>query len=389
MRMPPSDDMVVVPSPEAAAARDRSRLATDARIVTARRRDRRARRRGSRRPNAWRSRSSSIPSGPSGRSSSRSRSRCRGRRRPTCRSAIATSARPRRRRPAISSRSITCSRTRRSRRSATTPRRSSRDVRQPGLGVEVDGVVDDTMLAAFLLDPTAEAEPGEAVALRLGGVLLPRARPRSRAARSHSLEGIEVERAAPWAGAIVHALLPIADQLPDAARDRRPRGSLYRDGRAADRAGCSPQVERVGIHIDVAHFKKLSGEVQVAKLAELEAQIFELAGGEFNIGSPKQLGELLFDKLGLDTKGVRRTKTGWSTEAETLEQLDRTRSSGRSSSTASWPSSRARTSTRCRRWSARRPAACTPRSIRSSPRPGGSRRRIRTSRTSRSGPSSA
>jgi DNA polymerase-1 len=51
-------------------------------------------------------------------------------------------------------------------------------------------------------------------------------------------------------------------------------------------------------------------------------RIYELAGSEFNIGSPKQLGELLFEKLGLETKGVRRTKTGWSTEADTLEQLE-------------------------------------------------------------------
>jgi DNA polymerase-1 len=58
-----------------------------------------------------------------------------------------------------------------------------------------------------------------------------------------------------------------------------------------------------------------------AKIAELEAFIYEAAGTELNIGSPKQLGELLFDKLGLETKGVRRTKTGWSTEAETLEAL--------------------------------------------------------------------
>src|SRR5439155_3827634 len=80
-------------------------------------------------------------------------------------------------------------------------------------------------------------------------------------------------------------------------------------------------VERVGIHIDVDHFRALSREVE-GRLAGLEQKIYELAGGEFNIGSPKQLGELLFEKLGMDTKGVRRTKTGWSTEADTLEQLD-------------------------------------------------------------------
>ncbi|HEY0251428.1 MAG TPA: DNA polymerase I, partial [Kofleriaceae bacterium] len=186
------------------------------------------------------------------------------------------------------------------------------------LDVEVNGVVEDTMLAAFLLDPTKESEPGEAVALRLGGVTIP---PRTAIAgrAKFSLEGIEVEKAAPWAGAVTDSLLAIADQLPKQIADGGLK-DLYRTIELPT-ARLLAQIERVGIHIDVAHFKKLNTEVG-AQLAELEAHIFKLAGGEFNIGSPKQLGELLFEKLGLPTKGVRRTKTGWSTEAETLEQLE-------------------------------------------------------------------
>jgi DNA polymerase-1 len=185
-------------------------------------------------------------------------------------------------------------------------------------GVTVAGIVDDTMLAAFLLDATQESEPAEAVARRLGGVMLPdRATIAGRG--KHSLEGIDVERAAPWAGAITHALLPIADELPK----RLAAGgleALYRDIELPV-AKLLAQIERVGIHIDTEHFRRLS--VDVAKKIEgLEQKIYELAGGEFNIGSPKQLGELLFEKLGLETKGVRRTKTGWTTEADTLEQLD-------------------------------------------------------------------
>ena len=186
-----------------------------------------------------------------------------------------------------------------------------------GQGIEVKGIVDDTMLAAFLLDPTAEAEPGEAIAQRLGGVLLPtRATIAGRA--KTSLEAVAVERAAPWAGAIAHAVLAIAEQLPARLADSGLE-ALYRDVELPV-ARMLADIERVGIHVDVAHFKKLSVEV-AAKLAELEAFIYQAAGQEFNIGSPKQLGELLFDKLGLPTKGVRRMKTGWSTEAETLEAL--------------------------------------------------------------------
>jgi len=183
-------------------------------------------------------------------------------------------------------------------------------------GVEVANIVEDTMLAAFLLDCTGDCQPGEAMAQRLGGVLLPtRATIAGRA--KTSLEGVAVERAAPWAGAITHAVLAISEQLP-ARLDSSGLLSLYRDLELPV-ARLLADIERRGIHIDGPHFKKL-GQETAAKLAELEAFIYKAAGQELNIGSPKQLGELLFDKLGLDTKGVRRTKLGWSTEAEVLEE---------------------------------------------------------------------
>ncbi|MDQ2668871.1 MAG: DNA polymerase, partial [Gemmatimonadota bacterium] len=127
-----------------------------------------------------------------------------------------------------------------------------------------------------------------------------------------------VERAAPWAGAIAHSILAVADELPKRVA-ASGLDSLYRQVELPV-ALLLADVERVGIHIDIPHFKRLSEEVG-AKLQDLERAIFEAGGIEFNVGSPKQLGELLFEKLGLDTKGVRRTKTGWSTEAETLELL--------------------------------------------------------------------
>ena len=184
-------------------------------------------------------------------------------------------------------------------------------------GLEVAGIIEDTMVAAFLLDPTEQAEPGEAVARRLAGVTLPdRATIAGRG--KVSLEAVPVERAAPWAGSIVHALLPIADELPKRLAESGLL-ALYRDVELPV-ARLLADLERVGICIDTAHFQALSDEV-TAKLAGLETFIYEAAGTQFNIGSPKQLGELLFEKLGLETKGVRRTKTGWSTEAETLEAL--------------------------------------------------------------------
>jgi DNA polymerase-1 len=187
-------------------------------------------------------------------------------------------------------------------------------------GVAVLNIVEDTMLAAFLLDPTAESEPGEAVVERLGGVVLPtRATIAGRGKARPSLESVPVERAAPWAGAITHALLPIAAELP-VRLAASGLSALYRDVELPV-ARLLAEIEQIGISIDVDHFKKLSNEVG-GRLEELERQVYAAAGTtELNIGSPKQLGELLFDKLGIDTKGVKRTKLGWSTEADTLEAL--------------------------------------------------------------------
>ena len=78
-------------------------------------------------------------------------------------------------------------------------------------------------------------------------------------------------------------------------------------------------MERTGIKVERATLATLSGNF-AQTLARLEDEIRELAGEDFNIGSPKQLGEILFDKMSLP--GGRRTKTGaWSTDAAALEEL--------------------------------------------------------------------
>jgi DNA polymerase-1 len=78
-------------------------------------------------------------------------------------------------------------------------------------------------------------------------------------------------------------------------------------------------MEQTGVKVDRATLAGLSGSF-AQKLARLEDEIRELAGEDFNIGSPKQLGEILFDKMILP--GGKRTKTGaWSTDAAALEEL--------------------------------------------------------------------
>ena len=79
------------------------------------------------------------------------------------------------------------------------------------------------------------------------------------------------------------------------------------------------KMERKGIALDVTFLKKFSDEL-AGELASQEIKIHELAKEKFNIGSPKQLGVILFEKMGLES--TKKTKTGYSTDNDVLEKLE-------------------------------------------------------------------
>jgi DNA polymerase-1 len=78
------------------------------------------------------------------------------------------------------------------------------------------------------------------------------------------------------------------------------------------------EMERAGVRLDVTQVRKIARRVG-DEAAALERQVWDLAGEEFTIGSPQQLGQVLFDKLGLSKK--RRGKTGFSTDARVLQAI--------------------------------------------------------------------
>jgi len=78
------------------------------------------------------------------------------------------------------------------------------------------------------------------------------------------------------------------------------------------------EMEKEGVAVQREELKRY-GDALVGRIAELESAIHAAAGCEFNINSPKQLGEILFEKMGL--KGGKKTKTGYSTAADILEKL--------------------------------------------------------------------
>jgi DNA polymerase-1 len=161
--------------------------------------------------------------------------------------------------------------------------------------VELAGVADDTMLYSYLLDPLASSHALEDVVLRrLGRPVW--ASPAEAAERTRQLAGL-------LAPEVVHqGLRNLYDEI------ELPLSAVLAD------------MEAVGVRIDPAILAVMSGEFE-RELADLTREIYDLAGQPFDIDSPKQLGEILFDKLKLPG-GKKLKKSGqYSTGAGVLETL--------------------------------------------------------------------
>jgi len=127
---------------------------------------------------------------------------------------------------------------------------------------------------------------------------------------------VEVEKATVYAAEDADITLRLYEKLLPMVEDQK-QAELFNDVEMA-LLPILVEMEQVGIRIDPEFLGGLSAEL-AKKLAVLETQIHGMAGGAFNIGSPKQLGEVLFERLGLP-KG-KKTKTGWSTDVEVLNNL--------------------------------------------------------------------
>jgi DNA polymerase-1 len=185
-------------------------------------------------------------------------------------------------------------------------------------GLALEGVVMDTLLADYLRD--ANAKHGlEELAERNFGF-----RPTAYSelvARGATFAAVPIEAAARYCGMDVHLTRRLTPLLRSQLADLGDRLPLLLEQLELPLEPVLAAMEATGIRIDTAYLGELSQELG-ATLERLEAEAREAAGVDFNLASPKQLGELLFDTLGLDRKKSRRTKTGWSTDAAVLEKLE-------------------------------------------------------------------
>ena len=115
------------------------------------------------------------------------------------------------------------------------------------------------------------------------------------------------------------ALLKVCDERLGKLKGT-PEETLYRD-LELPLARVLFDMERTGVAVDLSRFPEFSDKYK-RELKELSARIFELAGTQFNLNSPFQLSEVLFERLGYDPKGAKKNvKGGYSTGADILEKL--------------------------------------------------------------------
>ncbi|WP_411868165.1 DNA polymerase I [Vulcanococcus limneticus] len=185
-------------------------------------------------------------------------------------------------------------------------------------GLALEGVVMDTLLADYLRD--ANAKHGlDVLAERNFGFT-----PTSYSAlvpKGATFAAVPIEEAALYCGMDVHVTWRLTGLLRDQLAELGPALPALLEQVELPLEPVLALMEATGIRIDTGYLAELSTELATT-LQQLEIDARAAAGVDFNLASPKQLGELLFDTLGLDRKKSRKTKTGWSTDAAVLEKLE-------------------------------------------------------------------
>lgn len=184
-------------------------------------------------------------------------------------------------------------------------------------GIEVRGVDFDTMIASALLNPDRSSHGLDALALDLcGHRKIPTKELLGSGRNEITMDQVDTRRVCEYACEDADFTWRIKEILEPQIESSTVR-SLFRDTEMP-LVEVLVEMECNGITLDTAILTEMSGTL-AGRMAELARQIEDAAGHPFNIDSTKQLAEVLFDEQGL--KPVRRTKTGRSTDAATLEAL--------------------------------------------------------------------
>ena len=180
-------------------------------------------------------------------------------------------------------------------------------------GVDINGEVFDVKIVSYLIDVNAKTEIDKIVFNYLGKII----------SSDEEIYGKGTKRTLPPQEVINPYIAEIAESISlmksllEEKLAEENMMDLYKDIEIKV-AKVLANMEFEGIHVSKKALEEMSAEFD-ERIKSLESSIYTLAGSEFNIASPKQLGVVLFEDLGLPP--IKKTKTGYSTAVEVLEQL--------------------------------------------------------------------
>lgn len=189
-------------------------------------------------------------------------------------------------------------------------------------GIEVKGIHFDTMIAAYLLNPSRRQNNLDALALEyLNYKKIPTTDLLGTGRNQITMDAVPVEQVCEYACEDAD----ITGQLQTLFEKELKKNNLLDLFNDIEMPLMSVlyEMEKAGIGLDTAFLDKMGQELKI-KLAESEKEILKLAGEEFNINSTQQLGKILFEKLEIHKefgkKRAKKTKTGYSTDVSVLEE---------------------------------------------------------------------
>jgi DNA polymerase-1 len=184
-------------------------------------------------------------------------------------------------------------------------------------GITVKGIAFDTMIASYLLNPGKASHGLDAIALEyLNYKTMTYAEVTGSGKKQISFSAVDVRTATRYSGEDADIALRLKQTLAPQLIEQNLE-KLFRE-LEMPLMEVLADMERIGVKIDAAFLKDISARIE-KEIIHIEKTIYELAGEEFNINSPKQLADILFTKLQLTP--IKRTKTGFSTNVDVLEEL--------------------------------------------------------------------
>ncbi len=183
-------------------------------------------------------------------------------------------------------------------------------------GIKMQGIAEDTMLESYVLDSTRRHDMDSMALSILGHNTIHFADIAGKGAKQLTFNQIDLEQAGPYAAEDADITLQLHEKLSSDLRAEPTLLKVYREIEMP-LLPILQRIEHNGVMIDVAMLQKQSKQL-AKRMAEVQKQVYEIAGEPFNLASPKQLGTILFEKLKIPS--TKKTKGGQLSTAEDVLQ---------------------------------------------------------------------